>query len=65
MKMMYFSITVTIQAPFKPVSSDNIEEEPGNQSLAFFIIWRLAFYKIHTLFMFSLILFAKVWSVFF
>lgn len=65
MKMMYFSITVIIQAPFKPASSNNIEEEPGNQSLTFFIIWRLAFYKIHTLFMFSLILFAKVWSVFF
>lgn len=39
--------------------------ELGKWSLKFFVIWRLAYYNIHTLFMFSLVLFVKLWSVFF
>lgn len=63
--MTYFSITITIQAPFKPVASDNSEVELDQWPLTFFVIWRLAYYNIHTLFMFSLVLFVKLWSVFF
>lgn len=52
--MVYFSLTVTVQAPFKLVISDNSKVELS-ESLTFFVIWGLAYYIIRTVLMFSLV----------